>query len=95
MILKDIFAVEKDEALNREYEEIYVKMKERFKENNPISDYTYKPGYAQTTYTGKLKDGVEISELELSMYLDSGFSHFGGSSSISNNGSFKVVIYTD
>jgi hypothetical protein len=95
MILKDIFAVEKDTILNKEYEEIYAKVREKYYGNNPISEYSHKSGYAQSTYIGKLKDGVKISELELSMYLDSGFSHFGGSSSISSDGSFKVVIYTD
>lgn len=44
---------------------------------------------------GQLKKGIEISELELSMLLDRGFSHFGGSSSISSDGKFTVTIYTD
>lgn len=94
MVLKDIFAVGKDENLYREYQDTYNKVKENY--NRTIfEEHHCKNGYARNTHTGKLKDGVDITELELSMLLDRGFSHFGGSSSISKDGSFTVVIYTD
>lgn len=52
-------------------------------------------GYATNKYRGQLKEDIKISPLELSMMCDNGFSHFGGSSSISSDGSFYVEIYID
>ncbi|MGG6437402.1 hypothetical protein ABET52_06040 [Saccharococcus caldoxylosilyticus] len=52
-------------------------------------------GYATHTYTGVLKEGVEINEIELAMILDRGYSFFGGESSISEDRSFKVKIWVD
>lgn len=52
-------------------------------------------GYGISTYTGKLKDGVEVSELELAFIIDNGYSFFGGSSQINSNRTFKVEIWFD
>ena len=52
-------------------------------------------GYATHTYTGVLKEGVEINEVELAMILDRGYSFFGGESSIYEDRSFKVKIWVD
>jgi hypothetical protein len=52
-------------------------------------------GYATHTYTGVLKEGIEINEVELAMILDRGYSFFGGSSHISSDRSFEVKIWVD
>jgi hypothetical protein len=52
-------------------------------------------GITMNRYSGRLKPGIEISEFELSMVLDSGFSYFGGSSTIMPGQRFDVTIYTD
>lgn len=52
-------------------------------------------GYAKNTHTGKLKKGVALSELELAMICDAGYSFFGGTSSLNGDGTFTVVIWTD
>ncbi|WP_336761342.1 hypothetical protein [Paenibacillus sp. USHLN196] len=95
MILKDIYKVQNDPELYEEYQRVHEKVKASYTHSNTIESYVPQSGYAQKTYRGQLKQGVEISELELSMLLDRGFSHFGGSSSISSDGKFTVVIYTD
>lgn len=51
--------------------------------------------YSTRTHSGKLKEGVELTELELAMILDGGYYWFGGDSTIYDNGSFRVNIYTD
>lgn len=50
--------------------------------------------YAKHTYQGYIKDGFDITEKELAIYLDDGNLCFGGTSFISN-GKFKVEVYTD
>ena len=52
-------------------------------------------GYGTNTYTGKLKEGVEVSEIELAMIIDRGYSFFGGSSQINQDRTFKVEIWFD
>ena len=54
-------------------------------------------GYATHTYTGVLKEGVEINEVELAMILNNRgyYSFFGGESSIFKDRSFKVKIWVD
>ena len=102
VVLKDIFQVEKTPELKEEYDKIYKSLKDRlpagkyggFAIDKIFDDYRDVSSYARRTKTGKIKDGITLSELELSMVCDGGYSHFGGSSSI-NGRSFKVVIYTD
>ena len=60
-----------------------------------FSDFIITPGYAHCMYRGKFKEGVKVSELELSMLCDGGFSYFGGYSNIYADGTFVVKIYTD
>lgn len=101
MKLNDIYKVMDNENLHSEYQSIYqglAKYKNNhnyFKHNEIFESISSESGYAKKTYRGKLKDGLELTELELSMICDNGFSHFGGSSSIGKDGSFTVVIYTD
>lgn len=108
MILRCIFDIEKDEEILNKYRELYKKLQEKYgvgehknfhkydnQENSIFECYECKPKYARNIHTGKIKDGIELNELELSMICDDGFSHFGGSSIINNDGSFKVEIYTD
>lgn len=57
--------------------------------------YEKEHGYAKHIYRGVLKKDVELTELELSMICDGGYSHFGGSSSIRQDRVFTVVIYID
>jgi hypothetical protein len=57
-------------------------------------DWAFHHGYGTNTYTGKLKDSVTVSELEIAMICDHGYSFFGGSSSISGK-NFKVEIWFD
>jgi len=104
MNLKCIFEVEKDKELEERYRNIYASLKSRmptvgeynqFEKSAIFEDYSNKSSYARNTHTGKIKAGIEIDELELSMICDDGFSHFGGSSSIDKDGNFTVVIYTD
>lgn len=101
MRLKDIFEVQ--ESL--EYKEIFNNLKEKYGKgefrNLNIKDFceneecSRHSGYAKVTYTGKLKEYVELTELELSMICDNGYSHFGGSSFIDRDRGFSVTIYTD
>jgi hypothetical protein len=58
-------------------------------------DYGYSTRYATKIYTGKLKEGVEVTELELAMLADNGYNFFGGSSVIHSNGAFYVEIWID
>ncbi|OPH61885.1 hypothetical protein BC351_01185 [Paenibacillus ferrarius] len=106
MKLKDIFEVEKNDELHKQYTDTYEKLKERYRKTNEngynffpkkelIGDYTCESGYARNTYRGRIPEGVELNELELSMICDDGFSHFGGSSSIYKDGTYTVVIYID
>lgn len=100
MKLKDIMEVSQNEKLLAEYTKIRDDLVKRFGVNlyslrGHLRRYRQVSSYAKNTHTGKLKDGVELSELELSMVCDSGFSHFGGSSFIGSDGTFTVVIYTD
>jgi hypothetical protein len=108
MNLKCIFDVKKDEKLQAEYKGIYAKLKEKYgkgkyknfpiysSEEEPLFEgYRYESKYGENIHTGKIKEGIELTELELSMICDDGFSHFGGSSAIYLDRTFKVVIYTD
>ena len=85
-----------------EYKNIFSQLKEKLG-NEDIRIYREKllsrcdwtPSYARATYTGKIKEGIELTELELSMICDNGFSHFGGNSVINPDRTFKVIIYKD
>jgi hypothetical protein len=57
-------------------------------------DWACHHGYGTNTYTGILKEGVSVSELELAMICDHGYSFFGGNSTISGR-NFKVEIWFD
>lgn len=52
-------------------------------------------GITTHRYNGQLKPGVSISEFELSMVLDNGFSYFGGSCTILPDAQFNAIIYVD
>lgn len=101
MELKTIFAVEKDELLLSSYSDTYRGLKKyrneygSFKRGELFDEIFSSSGYARKTYRGKIKDNIELTELELSMICDSGYSHFGGSSKINTNKTFSVTIYTD
>jgi hypothetical protein len=100
--LKDIWEVEKDANLHKEYREIYENLIKKHNVKHGydlrkllIENHNNNSSYARNTHTGRIKDGVELTELELSMVCDNGFSHFGGSSTIRTDRTFTVVIYTD
>ena len=101
MILSNIFQVMDNEQLGESYTEIWEGLKKKYGKGEPTDIYKddlletwrCKPSYSRCTYEGVIKEGVTLSELELSMILDSGFSHFGGSSTIYSDRSFKVVIH--
>jgi hypothetical protein len=101
--LKDVFEVEKNAELKTEYDKVYAALKEKygkgqyksFDKRELFENYSDKSSYARRTHTGRVKDGVELTELELSMICDDGYGHFGGSSTICSNRTFEVVIYTD
>ena len=103
MRLNDIYAVEKNENLSAEYEKIQDDLKDKygtgefnsFRKDELFEDYKDVSSYARRTHTGKIKDGMELTELEVSMICDGGYSHFGGSSTIYSDKTFKVEIYTD
>lgn len=57
--------------------------------------YTTTRGYGCKTVVGKLKEGIDINELELSMLVDNGFWYFGGTSIIYPDKSFCVTVYID
>ena len=98
MNLKSITSLTDDEQVK--YANIYNEMKEKF---GPVKEWRSKlikdVKHSQTpgthTYRGQLNDGVSISELELAMVLDNGYSNFGGSSRINQDGTFMVQIYFD
>ena len=85
------------------YEEVKQKLLERFmvksiteiRRVDVVENHQIQNRHATNIHTGKLKDGVQLSELELAMVLDGGYSFFGGSSSISPDGKFRVEIWTD
>lgn len=100
MKLKDIF----ETGSNPEYNEIFQNLKEKYGKGKfkilnlsdfCEGDYERTSGYARATYRGKLKEDVQLTELELSMICDNGYSHFGGSSNIGKDKTFTVAIYTD
>ena len=109
MNLQCIFTVEGNEELEAEYQAIYGKLKEEYQIEQVVGiarfdgfdyDRIFKTkrishGYAQNTHSGTLNEGIELTELELSMIVDNGYSYFGGSSIIGEGGLFKVIIYTD
>jgi hypothetical protein len=106
MRLKSVFEIENNPDLHAEYQEVYSNLKKKYLKTDEhgisffplremFEDYQINPSYAQTTYTGRIKDGIELTELELSMICDNGFSHFGGSSTIHPDRTFVVEIYTD
>ena len=108
MNLRCIWDIENDENLLLKYREILKNLKDRYgtgdsknfhkydsQENSLFEDYKCTPGYAHCIHTGKIKEGINLNELELSMICDDGFSYFGGYSNISSNGTFTVKIYTD
>ncbi len=51
--------------------------------------------YARNVHTGKIKSGIKLSALEVAFICDHGYSFFGGSSNVFNDGSFRVEIWTD
>jgi hypothetical protein len=61
-----------------------------------FSNFDISRTYARATYTGFLTEITkDLTAWELAVVCDGGFSWFGGSSHISSNGFFTVVIYTD
>jgi len=57
--------------------------------------YSVEHQYARNVYRGVLKEGVEVSEIELAMICDGGYSFFGGHSTILKDRTFVVEIYID
>lgn len=103
MRLNDIYAVDRNLDTTTKYGKIYADLKDKygvgefkqFRKTELFEDYGYKSSYAKARHTEKIKDGMELTELELSMICDDGYSHFGGSSTIYSDKTFKVEIYTD
>jgi hypothetical protein len=101
MILKSITETHDDP----QYEEIWNNLRERFGKGESkrldLRDicedgkYSVENRYATTVYRGKLKEGIDITELELSMICDNGYSYFGGSSVIHPDRTFTVEIWID
>lgn len=101
MKLKSIFAVCRDKELEKQYEDIRDGLLKRFECNSlyeaskkAFEEHTVQNKYYRNVHEGKLREGVKLTELEVSMLCDGGFSHFGGSS-VSRDGRFHVEIYTD
>ena len=96
MVLKDIIEVKGDKHLYRKYNNIYNNLLKTLKGKGSIyEEYDVITSYARKTHVGKIKNGINISELELSMLCDGGFYHYGGKSTINEDGTFEVIIYTD
>ena len=98
MYLKSITSLSKDEVA--EYTAIYKRLEEKFGKPSSWRDtifselhHTQTPGTHK--YTGIVKPFIPITELELAMVLDRGFSNFGGVVSLSPSGHFQVSIYFD
>lgn len=53
-----------------------------------------KSGYAHCLYEGDITEGIDLTEEEMAIICDGGFSYFGGYSNI-NGRHFNVKIYTD
>jgi len=68
---------------------------EHLKIRDVVASYSISHGHAQKSYFGNLIPGVEITEFELAMLFDGGYSWFGGQSTINSDGSFSVTIYID
>lgn len=77
------------EALNKKYVPVHKMRRKIFKDLNT------RRGYSHVIYHGKLNKDVDITPLELAMILDRGYSWFGGSVSLEENGNFICEIYTD
>jgi hypothetical protein len=102
MRLKDIYEVGKNEDTQKLYSDTWNNLKTKYanekgyiKRDMIFDDLKTSSGYARSTYSGKIRQGIKLNELELSMICDNGYSHFGRSSSIGQDGSFSVTIYTD
>lgn len=100
MQLKSVFETQNDQ----EYKDILKNLREKYGRGNYGALYvgdicegscSVENRYGTKVYSGKLKDGIDITPLELSMMCDNGFSYFGGSSSISEKRNFRVEIWID
>lgn len=100
--------LELDDEKIKEYNSIFENLKEKYGvgeyknfikntdcENSLFEEYRIESKYSRKIYTGKIKEGIELTELELSMICDNGFSYFGGSSIIRKDRTFRVEIFID
>lgn len=97
MNLISVFGNQKGYAEVRESLEARFKVKSLYEIDRKtlFDEFESIPGYAHCMYHGKIKEGVELTELELAMICDRGHSFFGGYSHIYKNRTFAVKIYTD
>lgn len=96
MYLKSIVGLSQEDI--GENNAIYLSLRERglLDFDNAFEGRVYMhSGYGTNTYQGKVKDGVTLTELEIAMICDRGFSWFGGDSRLNPDGTFYVTIYFD
>ena len=105
MELKPIITL--DPATHEQYAATWDALREKYGMGGKIdedilfSDYVIEKCFTVTPirgwykYAGFIKDGIDLTELELSMICYGGFGHSGGTSTIRPDRSFTVEIYTD
>lgn len=95
-----IMSHERKEKLTAVYTELLAKTKGYSVYRDLFENYTRKPGYAHYVYSGKISDklvellGREPTSDEVIMLVDSGFSHFGATCTISGR-NFSGRVNTD
>lgn len=102
--MKAIVAMNKDEL--KHYDTITMNLydklgKEAFSDHTAFEEIHKKPGYAHYTFKGKLSPTVakKLGRMptpdEVIILVDSGYSHFGASCSLSPDGTFSGRVCTD
>ena len=81
----------------QENQAIYESLGERglLNPSKAFATFNRSSSYARHNFSGKLAEGVELTELEIAMICDNGFSWFGGSSTLKPDGTFHVTVYFD
>ena len=100
MELSPVCGIQTDQK-NR-YDNILAKLKEQFSDgrggidkNKVFHKHETRTRYGRREHTGILADGIELDALQVSMVCEDGYSHFGGSSFVADDGFFSVTINTD
>lgn len=102
MRLESIFNIENDKEKMEWYKNLCLNLKKKYGcqylgdiKEKVLEKHNIIHRHGDVIHKGKLKDGNDFTEIELSIICEGGFYHLGGESKITSDGSFEVKIYTD